>query len=96
MYGQVKQGKLGVSQVRRQKCISNYRNEAFNKTPMNIGNTASVCLNCDRGIKSLTTGHDDNDSTYVPVPEPHQPEADTSHTHTLCGVNRNNFQDYIH
>ena len=34
-------GKARVSQVLRQKCISNYRNEAFNKTHVNVGNTAS-------------------------------------------------------
>ena len=30
---------LQVSQVHRQKCVSSYKNEAFNKTPVNIHNT---------------------------------------------------------
>ena len=35
-----KGGKARVSQVQRQKCVSNYRNEVFKKTPIKVGNTA--------------------------------------------------------
>ena len=33
--------KVRVSQDQRQKCLSNYMNGAFNKTPINVGNAAS-------------------------------------------------------